>query len=48
MGRTWKNPDPDKAIRDLRSLTTQLENVNPDAAGSLREGLEEIFTVTCL
>jgi putative transposase len=48
MRRAWKNPDPDKAIRDLRSLATQLEKVNPDAAGSLREGLEEMFTVTRL
>ena len=44
----WKNPDADKAIRDLRALATQLEQVNPDAAGSLREGLEEMFTVTRL
>jgi len=48
MRRAWKNPDPDEALRDLRSLATQLEKVNPDAAGSLREGLEEMFTVTRL
>ncbi len=48
MRRAWKNPDPNEAVRDLRSLATQLEKVNPDAAGSLREGLEEMFTVTRL
>lgn len=48
MRRAWKNPDADKAVRDLRALATQLEQVNPDAAGSLREGLEEMFTVTRL
>ncbi|MHB8340871.1 MAG: IS256 family transposase [Mycobacteriales bacterium] len=48
MRRAWKNPDPDKAIADLRSLATEPEKVNPDAAGSLREGLTEMFTVTRL
>jgi transposase-like protein len=48
MRRAWKNPDPNEAVRDLRALATQLEKVNPDAAGSLREGLEEMFTVTRL
>ncbi len=48
MRRAWKNPDPNEAVRDLRLLAAQLEKVNPDAAGSLREGLEEMFTVTRL
>jgi transposase-like protein len=48
MRRAWKNPDPKEALRDLRSLATQLEQVNPDAAGSLWEGLEDMFTVTRL
>ena len=48
MRRAWKNPDPDEALKDLRSLATSLEKLNPDAAGSLREGLDEMFTVTRL
>jgi transposase-like protein len=48
MRQAWKNPDADEAERDLRELATQLEKINPDAAGSLREGLAEMFTVTRL
>jgi transposase-like protein len=48
LRRAWKNPDPDEAQRDLEVLARQLEKVNPDAAGSLREGLAEMFTVTRL
>jgi putative transposase len=46
--RAWRNPDADEASKDLRSLATSLEKLNPDAAASLREGLEEMFTVTRL
>jgi len=48
MRQAWRNPDPDEAERDLRELAKQLERINPDAAGSLREGLAEMFTVTRL
>ena len=48
MRQAWKNPDADEAERALRDLATQLERINPDAAGSLREGLAEMFTVTRL
>ena len=44
----WKNPNADEAIGDLRSLAARLERINPDAAGCLREGLEQMFTVTRL
>src|SRR5450759_2980843 len=46
--RAWTNPDADEATRDLEALARQLEKLNPDAAGSLREGLAEMFTVTRL
>ena len=46
--RAWANPDADEAQRDLEALARQLDKVNPDAAGSLREGLAEMFTVTRL
>ena len=41
-------PDADEAQRDLETLARQLDKVNPDAAGSRREGLPEMFTVTRL
>ena len=44
----WNNPDAKEAVTDLKALATRLEKINPDAAGSLREGLEEMFTVTRL
>ncbi len=48
MRQAWKNPDAKEAERDLRELAGRLERINPDAAGSLREGLAEMFTVTRL
>jgi putative transposase len=44
----WNNPDAEEAIGDLRALAGRLRRINPDAAGSLLEGLEEMFTVTRL
>jgi putative transposase len=48
LHRAWANPDADEAQHDLETLARQLDKVNPDAAGSLREGLPEMFTVTRL
>jgi putative transposase len=39
LRRAWANPDADEATRDLEALARQLETLNPDAAGSLRESL---------
>jgi putative transposase len=44
----WANPDADEGEASLNALAGQLEKVNPDAAGSLREGLAETLTVTRL
>jgi transposase-like protein len=44
----WANPDASGAEAALKALATQLEKVNPDAAASLREGLDETLTVTRL
>lgn len=44
----WKNPNADEGIRNLRALASRLEKINPDAAGCLREGLEQMFTVNRL
>jgi putative transposase len=48
MRQAWRNPDAAEAERALRELARRLERINPDAAGSLREGLSEMFTVTRL
>ena len=44
----FAQPDPAKGIKACRDLAGQLERDHPDAAGSLREGLEEMFTVARL
>ena len=44
----WADPDPGEAEAALKALASQLDRVNPDAAGSLREGLTETLTVTRL
>jgi putative transposase len=44
----WANPNADEAEAALRALAGQLDKVNPDAAGSLREGLADTLTVTRL
>jgi transposase-like protein len=48
LRRAWADPDHAAALAALTALTRQLEKVHPDAAGSLREGLEETLTVTRL
>ena len=44
----WANPDVRAAEAALKALAAQLDKVNPDAAGSLREGFDETLTVTRL
>lgn len=41
----FHQPDPDQGLADARRLATELDTTYPDAAGSIREGLEEMFTV---
>jgi len=48
LRRAWADPDHAAALAALRALANQLDRVYPDAAGSLREGLEETLTVTRL
>ncbi len=45
LARAFANPDPDKGLEAARRLAKDLEAEHPDAAASLREGLEEMFTV---
>lgn len=41
----FNDPDADRGHSATRRLATELQGDHPDAAGSLREGLEEMFTV---
>jgi putative transposase len=44
----FAQPDHVKGLRACRDLAAQLDKTHPDAATSLREGLEEMFTVAHL
>jgi putative transposase len=46
--KAWADPDHARALASLKALASQLAKVHPDAAGSLREGLEETLTLTRL
>jgi putative transposase len=48
MRDAYKNPDPLAGQGDLEALAKELEHQHPGAAGSLREGLVETFTVARL
>lgn len=41
----FADPDPAVGLRKARRLAAELDKTHPDAAGSLREGLEDMFTV---
>lgn len=45
LAKAFANPDPDAGLRAAKDLARSLEREHPDAAASLREGLEEMFTV---
>ena len=45
LARAFNHTDPAAGLRQARELARQLETRWPDAAASLREGLEEMFTV---
>lgn len=44
----FANADAQAGLRDARQLAAQLKSAHPDAAASLLEGLEEMFTVARL
>jgi putative transposase len=46
--KAFGHPDPEQGLRNARHLAGLLENSYPGAAASLREGLEEMFTVARL
>lgn len=41
----WRSPNADEGMARMRKLAEPLEREQPQAAASLREGLEETFTV---
>ncbi len=45
INAAYHEQDYDKALKTLRTTATWLKGINPDAAASLREGLEETLTV---
>ena len=48
MRAAYRNPDPLAGQGDLEALAKELDHSHPGAAGSLREGLAETFTVARL
>ena len=48
LAKIFANPDADAGIAEAKRLAAQLKADHPDAAGSLLEGLEEMFTVARL
>lgn len=45
LAQAFAHPDPAKGLDRARSIARELEADTPDAAASLREGLEDMFTV---
>jgi putative transposase len=48
LDKAWAESDHERARKQLVTLAAYLDRIAPDAAGSLREGLEETLTVTRL
>jgi hypothetical protein len=44
--KAFHHPDPDLGLRNAKHLAGLLDKTHPGAANSLREGLEEMFTVS--
>lgn len=45
LAKAFNNPDPDAGLAAAKALARSLADAHPDAAASLREGLEQMFTV---
>lgn len=45
LAKIFADPDPTAGLRKAQSFAKELELAYPDAAASLREGLDEMFTV---
>jgi putative transposase len=45
LARAFGAPDPAAGLARAKAIAAELEAAHPDAAASLREGLDEMFTV---
>lgn len=45
LSRAWSESNYDKALHSMKTTVRWLRNINPDAAASLQEGMEETLTV---
>lgn len=45
LAEAFNHPDPEQGLVNARQIATELDNNWPDAADSIREDLEDIFTV---
>lgn len=45
LDAAWHQVDHKKALKKLQTLAAYLDRISPDAAGSLREGMDETITV---
>ncbi len=48
LNGSWRMPGPDDAEEARRRLAAKLDRTHPDAAASLREGLEATVTINAL
>jgi transposase-like protein len=48
LAKAFADADPNKGLAACQALARQLESRHPDASASLREGLEEMFTISRL
>lgn len=48
MNKAWAEKDADRALRALNHIADSFNESYPDAAGSMREGLDETLTITRL
>lgn len=48
LNGAYHESDPNKALKRLKTIAAYLDRISPDAADSLREGMEETITVTRL
>ena len=48
LRQAWEEDDADKAERQLKDLARRIEREAPGVAGSIREGLDEMLTVSRL
>jgi len=46
--KAFNHPDPELGLRNAKHLASLLDKTHPGAANSLREGLDEMFTVSRL